>query len=65
MSACIIHTWLRDTQRDADTDDGEQEMCEIIQVPDPDGMLPEQRREARILSENLKFDEEHYMYNVA
>ena len=39
----------------------QDELCGIVDVPQPDSMTMAARREARQQTELLKFDEGHYM----
>ena len=39
----------------------QDELCGIVDVPDPDHMNGAARREARQLAEQQKFDEDHYV----
>ena len=39
----------------------QEELCGIVDVPDPDKLSVNERRELRIQAENEKFDEDHYV----
>lgn len=42
----------------------QEELCSIVDVPDPDGMTAKERREGRKQEEEDKFDDEHYLADL-
>ena len=39
----------------------QEELCGIVDVPNPDKLSVSERRDLRIKAENKKFDEDHYV----